>query len=179
MKKYQVKPIIYGHIIYQKKKEEIILGCEILYSNSPPPTDFSFLINLYRNPQETAKSITFETDSAYTQNRCSSHLAHMVNFIWPFWSGKKEGSKEIIGTSWDAKFQKPKEQVLHCPVVHSNSPCWLVSLYFLFQLSIPLKIIWNAQAMYKMSQRDITSLRSSLWRRHSDLLLHQVLEVSR
>lgn len=90
--------------------------------------------NLYRNPQETAKSITFETGSAYTQNRRSSHPAHMVNFIWPFWSGKKEGSKEIIGTSWDAKFQKPKEQVLHCPVVHSNSPCWLVSLYFLFQL---------------------------------------------
>lgn len=40
--------------------------------------------NLYRNPQETAKSISFEIGSAYTQNRCSSCPAHMANFIWPF-----------------------------------------------------------------------------------------------
>lgn len=134
MKKYQVKPVVYGHIIYQKKKEEISLGCEILYSNPTPPKDFSFLIIYTEIPRKLLKVLLLKlVQPIYKIDAPATRHTWSISFGL-FELGKKEGSKEIIGTSWDAKFQKPKEQVLHCPVVHSNSSCWLVSLYFLFQL---------------------------------------------
>lgn len=77
-----------------KKREEISLEYEILYSK--PPKEFFIPHHLYRNPQETAKSISFEIGPAYTQNRCSSHPAHMVNFIWPLEVGKKKDNRYFL-----------------------------------------------------------------------------------
>lgn len=55
------------------------------------PQRFFIPHHLYRNPQETAKSISFEIGPAYTQNRCSSHPAQWsISFGLLKWGKKKD-----------------------------------------------------------------------------------------